>query len=178
MIYHSTVRVLIVGSCLACLVYSIAAVAQSGVTRAYADDRKIVHIVMASGRDLRIRPEKGQDGVEHILVAPDGKTVGWLIDRWVSCCVSYPLPTELIFWRSGRILRKLDTGRATWAWAFEKEGSQFAYRTSFPHGGWSGESTLVDLATGKVLAFWSHPTDENGNDAPDVNPPDWAAPIQ
>ena len=122
------------------------------VQRAYADDKQVVHLVTADGHDRRIAPEKGQAGVERIQVAADGKTVGWLVDNWQSCCQSYPLPTKLVLWRSGRVLRRMDTGRPCWGWVFENDGEELAYRTSFTHGGWSGESTLIDVASGKTLA--------------------------
>jgi hypothetical protein len=91
------------------------ALAQSGyaVTRAYADGKGLVHIVTADGKDFAILPEKGQDGVGNIKVAPDGVTVGWLVDLWESCCVSYSIPTELVVWRSGRILLRIH-----WGWPF------------------------------------------------------------
>jgi hypothetical protein len=168
-----------------CLVAALAPVIAAGqgtehalVQRAYSDEKKVVHIVTAQGRDLRIAPEKSQGGVEGIQVAADGKTVGWLVDRWESCCQSYPIPTELVLWRTGRIVRRLYTGRPTWGWAFENGGTKLAYRTSFTHGGWSGESTLIDVASGKSLAVWSHPIDENGNDTDGEEPPDWAKPVQ
>lgn len=151
--------------------------AHSAVQRAYADEKRVVHIVTAEGRDLRISPEKGQGDVERIQVATDGRTVGWLVDR-LECCQSYPIPTELIIWRSGRVLRRLFTGRPTWGWAFENGGKQLAYRTSFAHGGWSGELTLIDVASGKTMASWSHPVDGNGNDTEGEDPPDWAKPVQ
>ena len=47
------------------------------------------------------------------------------------------------------------------------------------HGGWSGESVLLDIATGKTLDGWSHPVDENNNDTDDnSNEPEWSKQIK
>jgi hypothetical protein len=150
-------------------------VTKPDVTKAFADNNGRVRIVTGDGRDRLIPPEKGQDGVDSIQVAPDGLTVAWVVKTSESCCVSYPLPTELVIWRSGRILRRVHPLRPIWGWAFQNNGAQIAYRASFPHGGWSGEYVLMDTATGKTLGSWDHPVNENGNDTDDApNEPEWA----
>jgi len=168
-----------------CLASSCSAVlAQSDCTvkRAYADDKGLVHIVTADGRDRAITPEKGQDGVGNIQVAPDGVTVGWLVNSR-TCCVSYAVPLELVLWQAGHIIRRVHPMMAIWAWGFVKNGKEVAYRNSPLHGGWSGECVLVNIASGKELTKWDYPVDENGNDVDEKNAdvngvePDWAKQI-
>jgi hypothetical protein len=144
------------------------ALAQSSyaVTRAYADDNGIVHIVTGDGRDHTISPEKDQDGVKEIKVAPDGATVGWLVET-SGCCVSYPVPLQLDVWRSGRIIRRVQPSMAIWSWVFIEKGTKLAYRMSPLHGGWSGKWVLINTATGRTLDTWNYPVDENGNDTGD-----------
>ncbi|HEY1161139.1 MAG TPA: hypothetical protein VGE83_10935 [Terracidiphilus sp.] len=172
-------RKLIAGLCLAATSSLAWAEYQAAVTRAYADTHGRVHIVTADGRDHGISPEKGQNGVEKIQVAPDGKTIGWLVDLWASCCVSYPISFELVVWQSGHIIRRVHPSMAIWSFAFVKNGAEIAYRNSPLHGGWSGECVLVDIASGKTLASWDHPIDENGNDTDDnSDEPGWAKQLQ
>jgi hypothetical protein len=169
------VRALITAAYLALTGSFALAASERAVTNAFADKQGRVHIVTADGRDRMIPPEKDQEGVEKIQVASDGNTVAWLVDTSASCCVSYPLPTELVVWRSGHILRRVDAVRPIWGWVFQKNGALIAYRASFPHGGWSGEFVLMDIATGKTLGSWDHPVNENGNDTDDApDEPEWA----
>jgi len=171
-------RTLIVGTCLAAMCSLAFAAKNPSVTKAYADGKGIVHIVTANGRDLTLPPEKGQEGVDKIQVTPDGKTVGWLVNRWDSCCVSYAIPTELVIWRSGHVIRRIHPSMAIWSWAFLKNGSELAYRISPLRGGWSGECVLAETATGKNLAVWDFPVDQNGNDSGDnSDEPEWAKQI-
>lgn len=162
---------------------NVSAARKDTVTRAFADGKGRVHIVTADGRDLTIRPEKGQEGVNNIQIAPSGKTVGWLVESSSSCCVSYPIPLELVVWRSGRIILRHHPSMAIWAWGFANNGTALAYRCSPLHGGWSGERVLVDIASGKTLATWDYPVDANGNDVEEqdaddnVAEPDWAKQI-
>lgn len=147
------------------------------VSKTYVDSNKIVHIVTSDGRDWSIPAEKDQEGTEKIQLAPDGKTVGWLVDS-STCCVSYPVPLELIVWRSGKVIRRVNPSMAIWSWVFLKEGTQLAFRDSPLHGGWSGESVLIEIASGKTLARWDHPVDDNGNDTDnDSDEPGWAKEI-
>lgn len=152
--------------------------AQPVVTKAYVDDKGRVHIVTANGSDRLIPAERDQENVSRILTAPDGRAVGWLVYS-SACCVSYPVPLELVVWRNDHILRRLRPGMAIWSWAFMKNGRELAFRMSPLHGGWSGESVLLDIATGKTLDGWSHPVDENNNDTDDnSNEPEWSKQIK
>jgi hypothetical protein len=164
-----------------CILAFICASALAGtgptVTKAYVDNNKRVHIVTSDGRDSSVPPEKNQEATEKIQIAPDGKTVGWLVDT-STCCVSYPVPLELIVWRSGRVIRKIHPNQGIWSWIFLKEGTQLAFRHGPLHGGWSGEYLLIEIASGKILARWNHPTDEKGNDTDDdSDEPGWAKEI-
>jgi len=134
--------------------------------------------VTADGRDRLIPKEKDQEGAEKIQVAADGKTVGWLVES-SACCVSYPVPLELVLWRNGRILRRVHPGMAVWSWAFLENGNKVAFRMSPLHGGWSGECVLLDTSSGKTLDSWDHPVDANGNDTEgDSEEPGWVSQIQ
>lgn len=164
-----------------CILASMCASASAGtgptVTKTYVDNNKRVHIVTSDGRDWSVPPEKGQEDAEKIQIAPDGKTVGWLVDT-PTCCASHPVPLELIVWRSGKIIRKLNPSRGIWSWVFLRGGTQLALRDSPLHGGWSGEYKLIEITSGKTLAVWNHPVDENGNDTDDVSDePSWAKEI-
>jgi hypothetical protein len=179
-------RKLLVLFCLTLTCSFAFAAKETVVTKAYADNKGIVHIVTADGRDRAISPEKGQEegpeGIENIRVAPDKKTVGWLVNSR-TCCVSYAVPLELVVWQADHLIQRIHPMMAIWAWGFIKNGKELAYRNSPLHGGWSGERVLIEIATGRTLASWNYPVDENGNDVDEKDAddngvePDWAKQI-
>lgn len=171
-------RGLVASFCLAVASSFVFAAPENPVVKAYADSKGQVHILTAENRNLMVAPEKGQEQVDNIQVAEGGKTVGSLIET-SACSVSYPVPLGLVVWRSGRIIRRVHPSMAIWSWAFLKNGKESVYRNSPLHGGWSAEYVLVDIPTGKTLAFWDHPVNANGVDADDISgEPDWAKQIQ
>ena len=69
-----------------------------------------VRINLVDGRGYDAVAERGQLGVTDIKIAPDHKSVGWL--------VLYPNPDgsglgplagKLVVWREGRVLQRFDT---------------------------------------------------------------------
>jgi hypothetical protein len=155
------------------------ALAQSGyaVKRAYADDKGLVHIVTGDGRDHIIRPKKWQagGGFENIQIAPDGKTVGWLVNVMLTpflggTSYAYTVSPELDVWRGGRVILRSGEGLGIQNWIFLKGGNEVAFHRAPPHGQEQFECTLLDVNTGKKLAQWSL-------DRKDYVVPDWANPL-
>ncbi|HTV14249.1 MAG TPA: hypothetical protein VME68_06015 [Acidobacteriaceae bacterium] len=143
--------------------------------KAYADKKGAVHIIGVDGREQTIDPKKWQAGAgyESVIVAPDGKTVGWLADRLLSPLegstnYSYPVALELDVWRDGRVIRKFSpSAYVIQNWIFLKDGEEVAFHTAPPHGQEFFNCTLFDVGTGKQLAQWEL-------DRKDYVVPDWA----
>jgi hypothetical protein len=98
-------RKLLVLFCLTLTCSFVFAAKETVVTKAYADNKGIVHIVTADGRERTIHPKKWQarGGFHEIKVAPDGKTVGWLVDYMLApfeggTNYSYTVSPELDIW--------------------------------------------------------------------------------
>ncbi|HKF48031.1 MAG TPA: hypothetical protein VKB38_11790 [Terracidiphilus sp.] len=139
------------------------------VARAYQGDDNLVHIVTVDGRDRAIQAEKGQAGIENVRVAGDSRTVGWLVDVPSSCCMSYPIPVELVLWRSGRVIRKFWKTQAIFGWAFLRGGEEVAYHTAPLHGSEIYQCYREDVGTERLLDQWSL--------ASKTPPPDWVKPL-
>ena len=122
----------------------------------------LVHITTGSKSEF-VAPREGagadpggvQAAVEAPAIAADGKTVGWLVDFQV-CCQSYPIPLELVVYRNGRILRRIQSASTPeiWRWKFIEGGKRVAYYVEFPHGGRGVGCELRDVETGRLLGQW------------------------
>jgi hypothetical protein len=148
------------------------------VTEAHVDNKGSVHILTADGRDHTIRPRKWQagGGFHEMRLAPDGKTVGWLVDYMLApfeggTNYSYAVALDLYIWRDGHVIRKFATPALTIQnWIFLKDGSEVAFHIAPPHGQEFYDCTLFDVNTGKELDHWSL-------DRKDYVVPDWAKPL-
>ncbi len=148
-------RKVLVSVALATLVPTTAWAKYVPVQQANVGDDGRVHIVTADGRRETIAPEKGQDGIESIRIAEDGRTVGWLVDLWASCCVSYSVPVELVIWRDGHVVRRIRSVQAIFGWTFLAGGKEIAYHVAPLHGSEIYDCFRVDVQTGHELEEWS-----------------------
>jgi hypothetical protein len=150
----------------------------SAVTKAYADSKGTLHIVTDDGRDYTIKPEKWQSGggFGDVVIAPDGKTVGWLVKQMLiplqaGASYSYAAALEIDIWRDGRVIRRIGTPALTIQnWIFLKDGDEVAFHRAPPHGQEFYECILMDVNTGKEQSHWSL-------DRKDYVVPDWAKPL-
>jgi hypothetical protein len=140
----------------------------------------VLHTSHGDVRAPRIDPD--QQGFDEPHVAADGRTVGWLVLE-SNCCTSYPLPTSLVLYRDGKLLRRFADGMAIWAWNFARDGHAVAYRQRAPHGIGTIVYTLRDIDDGRRLAeFDCHPREgvPAGQPVPyahDGQVPDWVWPV-
>ena len=156
---------------------ALSAAKKDAVKRAFADGKGVVHIVTADGVDHVFHPKKWQDarGAGSVMVAEDGKTVGWLAKEALSpresgASYSYAGALELDVWRGGRILRRFGPGQDIRDWIFLEGGNEVAFRLAPLHGDREFYCTRFDVGTGKELAHWSL-------DRKDYVVPDWAKPL-
>jgi hypothetical protein len=110
-------------------------------------------VVSSDGREVVVPKERDQQGAEEIQLSDDHKTVGWLVE-YPNCCTSYPIPMTVVLYRDGRIIRRLENGRAIFRWAFLKGEKQVAYFSDTVHSNLAPECVLVDVATGKTVESW------------------------
>ncbi len=148
---------------LAAMLVSAALPAQI-VMSAYLDQAAFVHVVYGDGRDIKVPAEKDQVKADPPVVAPDGQTVGWTFEV-PNCCTSYPIPTTLIIYSSGRVVQRIADGMMVYKWQFWDGGKQVAVSSGTVHGMNGIHLTLYDARTGKRLKTW------DGED--DDVPPDW-----
>jgi len=176
--YYPHKRKMIAALCLGASCSMAMALPGPAVTKAYADSKGLVHIVTDNGRDHTIRPKKWQagGGFGTIVIAPDGKTVGWLTEAMLTpfqgnTRYSYAVALELDIWRPGRVIRRFPTPALTIQNRISlKDGNEVAFHIVPPHGQEFYNCILFDVSTGKELAHW-------GLDRKDYVVPDWAKPL-
>lgn len=125
---------------------------QARVVRAYGDHYGAVHIIRSDGKETIISKHRGATGVDDVKIAPDGQTVGWLIDwpnpekyrSWET------LPMTLAIWRKGKIIRMFDVDDIFYGWAFWNSAEQIAYNDGPLHGN-TPNFELHDIATGRLI---------------------------
>jgi hypothetical protein len=80
------------------------------VERAYVDATTgQVHIVYSDAQEIQVPRAKDQVSGETPVVAPDHQTVGWSVNM-PNCCTSYPIPTTLVIWKSGKVVQQIRDG--------------------------------------------------------------------
>ncbi|MDE3187722.1 MAG: hypothetical protein KGM96_09395 [Acidobacteriota bacterium] len=139
------------------------AAAQTIVTKAFTDSKGQLHIVTSDWQDHLIRPEEWQagGGFDSIDIAPDRRTVGWLVLQQLSPLeggtnYSYSVAADLDVWRDGQVIRRIPSPfGGIKDWVFWKGGSEIALYGAPTHGPDFFFSQLIDVRTGKELAHWS-----------------------
>ncbi len=131
----------------------------------------------ADGRDHTTRPKKWQagGGFGQIKIAPDGKTVGWLVKQTLTplqagASYSYAVALDLDIWRNGRVIRRFSSEQEIQSWIFLRDGNEVAFHRAPLHGQEFFYCTLFDVNTGREQARWSL-------DRRDYVVPDWAEPL-
>ena len=136
------------------------------VDAVYTDDLSgNVQIHYRNGAAVAAPKGKGQKSLSRPALAEDRQTVGWL-GNYDSCCQSYPIPRQLVIWKSGRIIRKLDAGAMIWNWRFYHGGKEVGFSDGPTHGTDVPYSyQLFDVPTGRLIS------EIDGHQA---NFPEWA----
>ena len=128
------------------------------------DEAGHIHIVRSNGHEIQIAGEKDQVSADPPVIAPDRRTLGWLVEM-PNCCTSYPIPTTLIVYRSDRIIHRINDGMMIYKWAFLDRGRRIAVSSGTVHGMTRIHLTLYDSQTGRAIGTWD-------GDAGEV-PPSW-----
>ncbi len=126
-----------------------------------ADDQRTLSIVTARGSFLAPRTHTGQQGFSDARLSPDRNLVGWLV-LTENCCTSYPLPTGLVVFGHGKVIRSITDVPPIFDWRFQHGGAAVAYRQRLPHGASTIIYKLRRVADGKVLAVFECTPDEAG----------------
>jgi len=120
-------------------------------------------ITLADGKKMTIAKERAQVGISEPQTAPDGRTVGWLVEY--DDGVGYPVPGMLLVWRASKIIGRFRTDQSFYSWAFYSGGKQVAYHVGPLHGEQNAHCELHDVDTGKLIAAW-----DGDLDSPDHQP--------
>ena len=107
-------------------------------------------MVNGTSQDLRVPGELDQISSDHPVIAPDRKTVGWLVEM-PNCCTSYPIPTIPIVFNSTKIVRRIHDGMMIYKWQFLDGSLRIATSSERSTGTVGIHQTLYDSLTGKLL---------------------------
>ena len=95
---------------------------------------------------------KENAGASSYATAEDRQTVGWL-GNYDSCCQSYPIPRQLVIWKSGRTLRRIDAQAMVWNWRFYRGGKAVGFSDGPTHGTDIPYTyKLFDVGTGRLIS--------------------------
>ncbi|KQV42948.1 MULTISPECIES: hypothetical protein [unclassified Duganella] len=126
------------------LVIGCSTASAGSLAKAYADKSNNVHVVTASGKDIKLTTDRRADDVR---LAPDGESATWLVLSYFAAD-GRKWPTELHVYHAGRT-RSSKCGliiREYWFW---KDGSHVATDCGGLH--FSGIETLYELRTMKEV---------------------------
>lgn len=127
------------------------------ITAISVDPDNAIRITHSDGKVVRPPKEKDQGSCEDPAVAEDKQTAGWLVAYGEHPSTSYPIPTTLIIYRSGKILRRLGNGFVFGSWFFVNGGKQVAFNTDTLHGSLAPYYELRDIETNKIIDKWQAP---------------------
>lgn len=122
----------------------------AGIT---ADDASgEVFIRYLDGRTVQAPRAYNQASLSRPAVAPDRRTIGWL-GNYRSCCQSYPIPRQLVIWRAGSVIRRINAQAMIWDWRFYRGGRQVAFSDGPTHGSnLPYNYKLFDVLSGRRLS--------------------------
>jgi hypothetical protein len=116
----------------------------------YADNGD-VHIRYRNGTTVAAPKGNEDKSLSEPALAADGRTVGWLAN-FDNCCQSYPIPQQLVIWRSYRVIRRIDASAMIWRWRFYDDGRKVGFSDGPTHGSHVPYSyKLYDVATGQLI---------------------------
>jgi hypothetical protein len=154
------------GLAVVCLVLAAPALAAPGRSlthyrSASADSTGRVEIVTATGRTISIPPAKDQVGVDEIVLAPDGRAVGW-VSMYPNAATSYPIPLELLVYAGGKLHRFRGNDLPIWKWRFVDGGDQVAFEQETVHGGMGVHYERRRIRDGRLMDQFTPETDRDG----------------
>lgn len=106
---------------------------------------------LRDGRTATAPKERDQKTLTDPALAGDGRTVGWL-GNYDNCCQSYPIPQQLVIWRAGRVIRRIDASAMIWRWRFYHNGREAGFSDGPTHGSNIPYSyKLYNVTTGRLI---------------------------
>lgn len=144
---------------LACALAASAAQAGGYMVLQPPDDTSTLSLKQA-GRTIRApKTEHEQEGFWQPRVSADGRTVGWVAET-ANCCTSYPLPTVLVLYRGGKVIRRFPEVPPIWEWQFGPGPDEVVTRQAYPHGQEYFTYSRLRISDGKLLAQFECNQDE------------------
>ncbi len=133
--------------CFAVALFAASSAANAAsLLKAYADKARNVHVVTASGKDLKLTTDRR---AEDVRLSPDGEVATWLVIPLVASVDGKKWPSVLRVYYRGRV-RSIDCESAIireyWFW---KQGTHIATDCGGTH--FSGIETLYEVRTMKEV---------------------------
>lgn len=122
------------------------------ISKAYCGKDGKAHINYKNGPSVVASPEPKQVGCDNVVVANDGRTVGWTV-LMDNCCTSYPIPLSVIVMKNGKS-KVFNHVQMVWKWRFVDDGKHLAVLWGPVHG-WPSAATLYASRSGKQLSSWN-----------------------
>lgn len=152
--------------CLAGLIHS--AFAADSEVKSVTSFHGRARITFLDDRNFDAVAEQGQLAIDDIKIAPDHKTVGWLVLYANPDSPGLdPLAGKLVIWRDGRLLRRFNTDQVFYSWSFFRDGDRVGYHTGPTHGERVSHCELHNVADGSVVEKWDGDLDA------DTQRPEW-----
>ena len=126
------------------LVVACSTASAGSLVKAYADKAKNVHVVTASGKNIKLTTDRRAD---EVRLAPDGESAAWVVLSHISGD-KRRWPTELHVYRNGRTRSIKCDGiiREYWFW---KEGTHVAIDCGGMH--FAGIESLYEVSSMKEV---------------------------
>jgi hypothetical protein len=160
MIWRCLLLIALVG----CALLPSAVVCQERALSVSATPEGLARIALPSGGIVTVPKERGQVGINEGRTAPDGRTVGWMV-QYSAGDVAYPISGTLVVWRAGKVMHRFPADQAFYSWAFYAGGRQVAFHVGPLHGELKSHCELHDVESGRLVAVWDGNLDA-GNDRP------------
>ena len=138
---------------------------QDRVLSVSATPQGSARITLPGGEIVTVANERGQVGVSDERIAPDGRSVGWLVQYRVGD-VDYPISGTLVVWRAGKVIRGFPAAQVFYSWAFYAGGRQVAFHVGPLHGESKSHCELHDVKSGRLVASWDGDLDADHNRPP------------
>jgi hypothetical protein len=140
--------------------------------RASIDEAGHLRILTRDGRTITIPKEGDQVGFAQIAISPDSRSIGW-VGLQPNCCTSYPIPMQLVVYRSGARRTFNGSGLPVWRWVFTASGNRVAFHQETVHGGLAPHYELRDVATGQLVEEYDPVVGSDNQPLPKQTVPRW-----
>ena len=140
--------------------------------RAWVDRAGDLHIETTDKREVVLKGETAQAGVDRITIAPDGRSVGW-VALYAIGSTSYPVALKLLIYADGKLQAFTGNGLLIPRWIFREGGALIAFKQETVRGSHGLHYELREVATGRLVAAHKGEYDRDNRLISNRDGPDW-----